>query len=227
MDAICIDQKNTGERSHQVSMMRDIYSRAESVAIYFGGDKGEDVDTPAGRLMERLSDERFRARKAVSDNWGGGFDYHGINDLFGQPYWSRIWVIQEVLLARKAEIILGNASIPLHEFIGNFMKKLPPTLESLLPLWIYSLGGSRSGDVDAFTHLLDKTLTCQASDNRDMVFALFGLVQGAGLEGLVADYSEIYTGLAAYFLIRHGQSGLLKAAASASTSARRAAVYRI
>lgn len=231
IDAICIDQTNTGERSHQVSMMRDIYSRAESVAIYLGGDRGQDVDTPAGRLMQRLSDERFRAGKAVSDNWGGGFDYHGINDLFGQPYWSRIWVIQEVLLARKAEIILGNASIPLHEFISNFMKKLPPSVESLLPLWIYSLGGSRSGDVDAFSHLLHKTSTCQASDKRDMVFALFGLVQGAGLEGLVADYSktmaEIYTGLAAYFLIRHGQSGLLKAAASASTSARRAAMYRI
>lgn len=231
IDAICIDQTNTGERSHQVSMMRDIYSRAESVAIYLGGTKGQDVDTPAGRLMQRLSDERFRAGKAVSDNWGGGFDYHGITDLFGQPYWSRIWVIQEVLLARKAEIILGSASIPLHEFIENFMKRLPPSVESLLPLWIYSLGGSRSGDVNAFSSLLAKTSTCKASDERDMVFALFGLLQGARLEGLVADYSktmaEIYTGLAAYFLIRHGQSGLLKVAGSAASSARKAAMYRI
>lgn len=231
IDAICIDQGNNGERSHQVSMMRDIYSRAESVAIYLGGDKGQHIDTPAGRLMQRLSDERFRAGKAVSNNWGGGFDYHGITDLFGQPYWSRIWVIQEVLLARKGEIILGNANIPLHEFIENFMKQVPPSVASLLPLWIYSLGGSRSGDVDAFSYLLDKTSTCKASDERDMVFALFGLVQGARLEGLVADYSktmaEIYTGLAAYFLIRHGQSGLLKAAALAATSARAAAMRRI
>ncbi|KAG6354819.1 hypothetical protein INS49_003900 [Diaporthe citri] len=230
IDAVCIDQTNIGERSHQVSMMRDIYSRAESVAIYLGGDTGQDVDTPAGRLMQRLSDERFRAGKAVTDNWGGGFDYHGICDLFGQPYWSRIWVIQEVLLAKKANIILGDASISLHEFTNNFMKKLPDSIGSLLPLWIYSLGGSRSGDVDAFTNLLDKTSACQASDERDMVFALFGLVQGASLEGLVADYSktmtEIYTGLAAYFLIRHGQSVLLKAAASAATSAAAAAEFR-
>lgn len=231
IDAICIDQTNIGERSHQVSMMRDIYSRAESVAIYLGGDKGVDVDTPAGRLMRRLSDERFRAGKAVTNNWGGGFDYHGICDLFGQPYWSRIWVVQEILLARKADIILGSASVPLHEFIENFMKQLPPSMESLLPLWIYSLGGSRSGDVDTFSYLLDKTSTCKASDERDMVFALFGLVQGASLEGLIAAYSktmaEVYNGLAAYFLIRHGQSGLLKAAASAATSANTAAMYRI
>lgn len=231
IDAICIDQANNGERSHQVSMMRDIYSRAESVAIYLGGDKGQHIDTPAGRLMQRLSDERFRAGKAVTNNWGGGFDYHGITDLFGQPYWSRIWVIQEVLLARKGEIILGDVNIPLHEFIENFMKQIPPSVAYLLPLWIYSLGGSRSGDVDAFSYLLDKTSTCKASDERDMVFALFGLVQGARLEGLVADYSktmaEIYTGLAAYFLIRHGQSGLLKAAALAATSARRTAMRGI
>lgn len=231
IDAICIDQTNIGERSHQVSMMRDIYSRAQSVAIYLGGDTGQHVDTPAGRLMQRLSDERFRAGKAVTDNWGGDFDYHGICDLFGQPYWSRIWVIQEVLLARKADIILGDASISLHEFTANFMRHLPESIESLLPLWIYSLGGSRFGDVDAFSNLLSRTSACQASDERDMVFALFGLVQGASLEGLTADYSktmaEIYTGLAAYFLIRHGQSGLLKAAASAATSAAAAAEFRI
>lgn len=231
IDAICIDQTNIGERSHQVSMMRDIYSRAEKVAIYLGGDTGQDVDTPAGRLMQRLSDERFRAGKAVTENWGGGFDYHGICDLFGQPYWSRIWVIQEVLLARKADIILGDASISLHEFTNNFMKQLPESIGALLPLWIYSLGGSRFGDVDAFTNLLDKTSACQASDERDMVFALFGLVQGASLEGLVADYSktmtEIYTGLAAYFLIRHGKSVLLKTAASAATSTAAAAESRI
>lgn len=231
VDAICIDQTNIGERSHQVSMMRDIYSRAESVAIFLGGDTGQAVDTPAGRMMQRLSDERFRAGKAVTDNWGGGFDYHGISDLFGQPYWSRIWVIQEVLLARKADIILGNTSISLHEFIENFMKQLPESVQPLLPQWIYSLGGSRFGDVDAFSNLLDNTSTCKSSDERDMIFALFGLVQGASLEGLVADYSktmaEVYTGLTAYFLIRHGESGLLKAAASAATSTAAAAEFRI
>ncbi|KAH8773784.1 heterokaryon incompatibility protein-domain-containing protein [Diaporthe sp. PMI_573] len=220
IDAICIDQTNIGERSHQVSMMRDIYSRAQSVAIFLGGDANKKIDTPAGRLMERLSDDRFRAGRAVTNNWGGDFDYQGIRDLFGQPYWSRIWVIQEVLLARRGEIILGSATVPLNEFIENFMKKFPLSVESL-PLWIYSHGPSPFGDVDAFSDLLDKTSTCESSDERDMVFALFGLLQGANLEGLVADYSktlaEIYTGLAAYFLIRHGQSGLLKAAASAAT----------
>lgn len=222
VDAICINQTNIGERSHQVSMMRDIYSRAESVAIFLGGDTSTNIDTPAGRLMQRLSDDRLHAGRAVKNNWGGEFDYWGVCDLLQQPYWSRVWVIQEVLLARKADIILGDAEVPLHEFIENFMKLLPETVGFWLPVWIYSLGGSHYGEVDAFYDLLNKTSTCTASDERDMVFALFGLVPGANLEGLVADYSktieEVYTGLATYFLIRHGQSRLLKAAAGANTA---------
>ncbi|KAL1870719.1 hypothetical protein Daus18300_005039 [Diaporthe australafricana] len=231
IDAICIDQANIGERSHQVSLMKDIYSRAESVAIFLGGHTGQGVNSPGAKLMQRLTDDRFRAGRAVRKNWGGAFDYHGVSDLFRLPYWSRIWVIQEVLLARRADIMLGNTSISLHEFIENFMKHLPEPIKDLLPLWLYSQGGSRFGDVDAFSDLLKRTSTCKASDERDMVFALFGLVQGASLEGLEADYSktmtEIHTGLAAYFLIRHGQSGLLKAAASAATTAAKAANYRI
>lgn len=222
IDAICIDQANTGERSHQVSLMRDIYSRAESVAIFLGGGTGHDTSSPSAQLMQRLSDDRFRAGKAVKYDWGGEFDFHSVLDLFRRPYWSRIWVIQEVLLARRADLIFGSASIPFHEFTENFMKRLPEAAKDLLPLWVYSHGTSPFGDVAAFSDLLNKTSTCKASDERDMVFALFGLMQGASLEGLIADYtktlSEIYIGLAAYFLIRHGQSGLLKAAACAAFS---------
>lgn len=35
-DAICIDQSNVQEHKHQVQMMRQIYSRAESVIVWLG-----------------------------------------------------------------------------------------------------------------------------------------------------------------------------------------------
>lgn len=194
-----------------MSLIRDIYSRAESVAIFLGVDTGQDVKSPGAKLMHRLTDDRFRAGRAVTNNWGGRFDYHGVSDLSRLPYWSRIWVIQEVLLARRADIMLGDASISLHEFVENFMKQLPEPIKDSLPLWLYSQGGSRFGDVGAFSDLLKRTSTCKASDERDMVFALFGLVQGASLEGLEADYSKNVDGdphRACRVLTRHGQSGL-------------------
>ncbi|KAG8162433.1 hypothetical protein KVR01_008198 [Diaporthe batatas] len=221
VDAICIDQNNIGERSHQVSMMRDIYSKAESVTIFLGGGTDDGVDdTPARRLWQRLSEDRFHAGKEVTSGWGGQFDTQEIRDLFNQPYWSRIWVIQEVLLARQAELVLGHASVSLIEFVSNFLGRVSRAVEDLVPPWVHLSGASLFGDVDSFLGLLHKTSTCKASDDRDMVFALLGLVQGADLEGLVADYSktnaEIYIGLTAYFLIRHGHVGLIEAAAFAA-----------
>ncbi|KAK3986211.1 heterokaryon incompatibility, partial [Cladorrhinum sp. PSN332] len=43
IDTVCIDQGNTKERNHQVSMMRDIYSIAQTVYVWLG--RG----TPASR----------------------------------------------------------------------------------------------------------------------------------------------------------------------------------
>ncbi|KAH8595414.1 heterokaryon incompatibility protein-domain-containing protein, partial [Bisporella sp. PMI_857] len=36
IDSVCIDQTNTKERNHQVSMMRDIYSSADMVYVWLG-----------------------------------------------------------------------------------------------------------------------------------------------------------------------------------------------
>jgi hypothetical protein len=36
VDAICIDQANTQERGHQVSIMRAIYEGAQSVIVWLG-----------------------------------------------------------------------------------------------------------------------------------------------------------------------------------------------
>lgn len=43
VDAVCIDQGNRGERSQQVSLMRDIYGLAEGVWIWFG-EEGDGSD---------------------------------------------------------------------------------------------------------------------------------------------------------------------------------------
>lgn len=228
VDAICIDQGSVREKNHQVSVMRDIYSRAQSVVIFLGGGSG--TNTPAARLMQRLSDERFRAGKAVLKEWGHVYDPSGVIDLFQHPYWSRIWVIQEVMLAASATLIFGNATLSFQEFVNNFARRLEfnhrsdPLVKSQLPPWIFFDGVSRLGDPAPFFDLLTKTSTCKAEDPRDKVFALLGLVPGAEWQGLLPDYSkttsEILTGLAAYFLF-HGHSSILDAAAAALSNPER------
>ncbi|KAF2656720.1 HET-domain-containing protein, partial [Lophiostoma macrostomum CBS 122681] len=90
VDAICINQANLQERLHQVSQMKEVYQQARQVMIYVG-EASDDSDflldyldnsdwSPVRELQRRLAEA---ARNFFLRNW-----FH------------RIWVLQEVLLAR-------------------------------------------------------------------------------------------------------------------------------
>lgn len=221
VDAICIDQDDTTERSHQVSLMRDIYSRASRVFMFLGNDG--DQQTFDGALMSRMSEECFYGGPTTQIFWTWKRDHAGLKSLFDRPYWSRIWVIQEVLLSKQAVVVLSDKVVPLASILGGQMTD--GNAKEYFPAWTQLTRPSVQayGDVDAMSELLLKTSLCHASDARDNIFALLGLVSGAHLEGLVADYGktvqEIYTGISAYFLVRHGQTKILKWAAASKASA--------
>lgn len=208
IDSICINQSSHDEKSHQVGLMGDIYSRATSVTIFLGGDD----DTPEARLLKRTSESSFY------NSGQGEVIWAAVRALFGRPYWSRIWVIQEVLLSKRAIVVLGETAIPLRSILKTLLVEPEgPRREFSVPPWLRLGRALPIGDFNGLSILLTETSRCLATDPKDMVFALLGLVQGAHLEGLVADYSksiyEIRIGIAAYFLIRHGQTNLLKSAA--------------
>ncbi|KAJ0115904.1 hypothetical protein J7T55_004073 [Diaporthe amygdali] len=208
IDAVCINQLNGVEKTHQVGIMRDIYSSAELVKIYLGWD-GVYRKHGLRRVRDSLFCDGNTARLTQAD-------YDDVEALFERPYWSRIWVVQEVFLSKEAVVLIGDSSIPLSSILRT-------AFCSYFPTWVSLAQGSRAGRIcplgnaESFSELLFATSFCNALDQRDRVFALLGLVQGAKLEGLVADYSqtaaEIYVGLTAYFLIKHGQFRLLKLAA--------------
>lgn len=211
VDAICIDQRNTSERGHQVGLMRDIYSRAVKVISFLGDDAPGLEQSSEGKLMARMADDYFYKGSTVQIYWPPR-DERAVQALFERPYWRRVWVIQEVLLAREALVVLGGSSVPLACVLRGRMARRDP--KHIFPQWLQLSGPSAASDLDAFFELLATTSYCLASDRRDKVFALLGLVPGANLEGLVADYTktpeDIYIGIAAYFLMRHGQVNILK-----------------
>lgn len=214
VDSICINQASTDEKSHQVGLMRDIFSRATSVTIFLG----DDEDSPDARLLKRTSESLFYNENQGDVIWTGYYDGFAAQALFDRPYWSRIWVIQEVLLSKKATVVLGQTAIPLQSLLNA--RLLDPgghQGEFSVPSWLRLENTLPIEDFHGLSRLLTETSTCLATDPKDMIFALLGLVQGARLEGLVADYSksihEIRVGIAAYFLIRHGQMDMLKSAA--------------
>ncbi|KAK0619562.1 heterokaryon incompatibility protein-domain-containing protein [Immersiella caudata] len=55
VDAICINQKDDNERTHQVQMMRDIYERSEEVSIWLGA--AQENDMMGGDVLPELTPE--------------------------------------------------------------------------------------------------------------------------------------------------------------------------
>ncbi|KAF4834067.1 Heterokaryon incompatibility protein 6, OR allele [Colletotrichum siamense] len=200
VDAICIDQHNTHERSHQVGIMRYIYATAERVIIYLGED-AEDAKLEASVPWKY-------------ENHGNTLDLS--TDLRKQPYFTRVWVIQEVASARSAWILLGSKGARWEDFL-----KPPNTGDEdyrvtcisnydLLTAhhpWLLLFAQPKHRDLRELWDLLSATALCQASDPRDKVFALLGLFIGSSDAGLVPDYSlslsQVLTGLTAFMFGQH------------------------
>ncbi|CAI6333456.1 unnamed protein product [Periconia digitata] len=104
IDALCIDQQNLFERNHQVAIMGDIYSRASKVLIWlgFGTQKMHE------QLM-KLSDLAKPSERIRISEWDQAFA-DCILCLCWAPYWTRVWIVQEVVLASELEILCGTQS---------------------------------------------------------------------------------------------------------------------
>lgn len=98
IDAICIDQGNTPEKTHQVMQMANIYRNAKTVFVWLGqskGDYGELCnavtrmensplrDGPHG-VVSGIKPELYAEDHPVS---------HQVQDLLMRDYWKRMWII--------------------------------------------------------------------------------------------------------------------------------------
>ncbi|KAK0654963.1 heterokaryon incompatibility protein-domain-containing protein [Cercophora newfieldiana] len=136
IDAICINQSDTDEKNTQVPLMREIYSRAMRVFAWLGpgpyfGALG--VLRTAGEeyrvgIRTAQAGQRGRAHQMVREviehlligdaetAWppvGMGLGIQLILKLFLEtPWWRRVWVVQEVVLAKQAMLLCGGLDEP-------------------------------------------------------------------------------------------------------------------
>lgn len=209
IDAICIDQFNNREKSHQVQLMGEVYSRASNTAICLG-DHDESSRVIFGLPLSEVRDYSTPHIKLVKCNQGL---YDWALEKFGnRRYWTRLWIVQEVLLSQNTRIFCGLNMIPWE------------TLEALVQARLLSAqrsGGPAALDkspmktlVDAHTRVvgsqarhewrLDRLLgdygSQGCSDPRDKVYGLLGLAEACsaprGTPMLTARYGEATVALA-------------------------------
>lgn len=124
IDAICIDQSNLGEKGQQVSMMGSIYKNA-SLVLACIGDHADDslfvFQTFYGspiRLTRRSNIFRSHDNSPLSYWFCMTHRFStpqrfllALIRLVTRPYFSRLWVLQELKHAKKVEILCGQHAI--------------------------------------------------------------------------------------------------------------------
>jgi hypothetical protein len=99
IDAICIDQEDLSERNAQVTIMGQIYQKAASVFAWLGWPQGWDPILTFDFIE--------RAPKALDDKRDSEV-LSMVLQMCGCRYWSRRWIVQEVLLAENVTIMCGE-----------------------------------------------------------------------------------------------------------------------
>jgi hypothetical protein len=237
VDSICINQEDVGERSEQVQLMSGIYSMAQNVLIWLGEE--DDQTAKAFKCVQSLIDlrdlpfgeapwHRLTVEQGRNENQTAPFilplnlrgitaldkdEWDAFVGLFKRPWFHRIWVFQEVVMASDAVVLCGELSLPwdaLHAGCkiveSSQIYRNNPRRWSCLPA--LNMATIRKSIINAkkgsnpdlwnavmaeliFEKLLRQTRSAQATDPRDKVYALLSLAIGDEKIMPKPDYSSV------------------------------------
>jgi hypothetical protein len=137
VDALSINQRDVRERNSQVRKMRDIYMGAKRVLVWLGLEEDAKV---ALEFCEELQKIR---RMEVSEVYGEtglvesehAYDPWAVSSRYDEdelkwkacealftrrPWWSRTWIIQEVLHGVRVDFHIGKVVVSLGELQGRY-----------------------------------------------------------------------------------------------------------
>ncbi|KAJ4374297.1 hypothetical protein N0V83_003038 [Neocucurbitaria cava] len=201
-DGICINQYDVAEKGHQVERMGEIFKKASRVVVWLGPDEDGSIaeamtvvrwlyskipnpghganamHRPGDPTIENLQ-ELVKKQNNVDNAW------NVIGVLFKRQWWQRIWCVQEAILAKSTVIMCGTEQIA-GSTIGVFTRwhhgqrwagqPKPKDLSEdgiksayrRLNNWAWT---------GSFLDILDTFRGLEATDPRDKVYALLGLLQ--------------------------------------------------
>lgn len=117
-DQICIDQGNVDEKTAQVHMMGDVYSKCRQCLIWMGeipeSIPASDVEAAMHLLKYMATPENIHAPSCLTSNDEFRKVFKVLCEIHPHrnSWWSRIWTVQEVILPRKKTIIWGPQELP-------------------------------------------------------------------------------------------------------------------
>ncbi|KAH8675142.1 heterokaryon incompatibility protein-domain-containing protein [Ilyonectria robusta] len=113
-DAVCINQKDSTERSHQVQRMTEIYAEATSVVAWLGPDYDNShlaIDLILELVKADTKDTSHCRGIIMSHKWKDHFV--ALGEFMERDYWYRLWIVQEIFNARHVDMYCGSVKLPL------------------------------------------------------------------------------------------------------------------
>ncbi|KAK7448562.1 hypothetical protein Landi51_06238 [Colletotrichum acutatum] len=220
VDAICINQSDVIERNGQVANMARIYSECVRSVVYLGPDIAIPLDGnyPRRRRLHEL-EVGLTVPKMPADSIVPR-PMLRLRAILGRKYFSRVWVVQELLLSQNTVIRIGDVDFWVDPIGATYLSLRVSNWkwESTSAPWIQHLTQGAPGLKD-LSELLLLTSKSHSTDPRDRVFGLFGIMPKIGehstrryaaapslsKHGLQADYSlsanHVFIGIFAYSLL--------------------------
>jgi hypothetical protein len=199
IDAISINQADLAERSSQVQIMQDIYRSATQVVVYLGEDtEGLDRAMDLFKAMDEKAKEPLSNNNRPSLIRGSLPKSHEeiwdrIHDFFKRPWFSRIWIVQEVASSTHDPIVLCGPFVLQWSSVARVARFMTETALALATGRRGRVGNvlmiEQHRDFKPWLgFLLQSSFHFESTDPRDMVFALHGLVDPKFTAELRSDY---------------------------------------
>ena len=203
IDAICINQLDIKEKNRQVQQMRQVYEMADNVWIWLGaaGDGSDalfdflqdlystDLAENATVTLARLTEEQWKHYQ--NQIFCAGVDiWRACEALSKRTYWTRVWILQEIFLAKQPLILCGNKKILWQPWaiVLDTLKSSPSLTRSVAPSisqshamsicrqWFAPIDEVPSDDLLQLVLIFGESY---CSIPHDKVYGLHGLVPGA------------------------------------------------
>ena len=226
VDAVCINQTDLAERESQVLLMRAIFRNASEVIAWLGSaqllsesdshrylknfqDAEDKLSSPIGLswVVKRPRSDLQKVFEALDEALSVS-ERAAILASYERPFWQRLWIVQEVILAQNLTMQFSHITFDPEVFIslyGGYVNPLQMDsdartfLGSLLPdvgpkgmFQIYDLmlyrrvWGERIEQETPIRlyEAISQFYNQKSSEPRDKVFGLLGLTQSS----IVPDY---------------------------------------
>lgn len=225
-DQVCINQSDDGERSQQVSSMRDVYSNAEHTLIWLPASVhiGHEFEDWSGcrqwLLQQRLKLHATSAsvRKSANSDTSVqpeqpsaqsvkdiAFAVHEVYALAKSEWWTRAWVFQEFLVSESAMFVIKPFFTPWSDIYQ--LLELYYNSWNLFSQWRSDMKDFLSSEEEQIrAHMAIKGLVPFCKSSCDFCHILYDMYEGyhtsvwAPMESLPEQYSDVLTAFAGHYL---------------------------